>query len=75
MNCVVMSVSISVRDAMGAVLSWFGARLFALVLDTAGVLRHLRVSKRLLCVDVALKTQFKYCMRRNCDFDSVSGGN
>lgn len=55
MNCVVMCVSICVRDAMGAVLSWFAARLFALVLDTADALRRWRVSKTLLCVDIAFK--------------------
>lgn len=45
MNCTVMCVSICVRDAMGAVLSWFAARLFALALDTADAFKLWRVSK------------------------------
>lgn len=47
MNYVVMCVNICVRDAMGAMLSWFAARLCALVLDTADALKRWRVSKTL----------------------------
>lgn len=46
-NTVVMTVSICLRDAMGAVLSWFTLHLSALVLGTADALKRWRVSKSL----------------------------
>lgn len=45
LNFVVMFVNVSVRDTMGAVLSWFTARVCALALDTASALKRWRVSK------------------------------
>lgn len=59
MNCTVMCVSICVKDAMGAVLSWFATRFFALVLDTADALKHWRVSKTVLCRAIAFKALFR----------------
>lgn len=47
MNSVVMSVSVCLRDAMGAVLSWFTLHLSALLLETADALKRWRVSKSL----------------------------
>lgn len=44
---------------MGAVLSWFAARLFALVLDTADTLKQWRVSKTVLCCVIAFKALFR----------------
>lgn len=47
MNSVVMSVSVCLRDAMGAVLSWFTLHLSALVLEIADALKRWSVSKSL----------------------------
>ncbi|XP_026217657.1 uncharacterized protein arhgef4 isoform X2 [Anabas testudineus] len=47
MNCVVLCVSICVRDTMGAVLSWFADRVFALLLDTADALKRWRPQEAL----------------------------
>ncbi|XP_028289142.1 uncharacterized protein arhgef4 isoform X2 [Parambassis ranga] len=47
MNSLVVCVSLCVRDAMGALLSWFAARVCALVLDTAEALKLLRPQEAL----------------------------
>lgn len=70
MNCMVMCVSICVRDVMGAVLSWFAVRLCALVLDTADGLRRWRVSKTLVC-GISLKNCICTKGSLNCAFAHV----
>lgn len=62
MNSLFVCVSLCVRDAMGALLSWFAARVCALVLDTAEALKLLRVSAKDFVTQFVCLCVFKYCV-------------